>query len=80
MANILWSVALVSSSIIRSSDQSRGSRYSCSISSERMAFSNPSSTVRPIAMTSPVLFYWVPRMRSTVRNLSNGHRGTFRTT
>ncbi len=51
-----------------------------SISRERMAFMMPSSMVRPMAMTSPVDFIWVPSLLSTVRNLSKGQRGIFTTT
>jgi len=80
MTNNLWSVAVCSSLIIASSDQLPGSRYSWSISRDRMAFNSPSSMVLPMAITSPVLFIWVPRVRSTVRNLSKGQRGIFRTT
>ncbi len=51
-----------------------------SVSSDRSAFLNASSTVRPIAITSPVLFIAVVSVRSADLNLSNGHRGTFTTT
>jgi len=51
-----------------------------SVSRERTAFMNDSSMVRPIAMTSPVLFICVPIRVSTVRNLSKGQRGIFVTT
>ena len=33
-----------------------------------------------IAMTSPVAFIWLPRLRSAPGNLSNGKRGSFTTT
>ncbi len=51
-----------------------------SLSSDRSAFLNASSTVRPIAITSPVLFIAVVSVRSADLNLSKGHRGTFTTT
>jgi len=38
------------------------------------------SMVRPSAMTSPVAFIWVPRLRSARANLSNGQRGILATT
>src|SRR5206468_11258906 len=63
-----------------SSDQGFDSRPTRSISSERTAFRTDSSKVRPIAITSPVLFFDVPIRRSTVGNLSKGHRGIFVTT
>jgi hypothetical protein len=50
-----------------------------STSRERTAFSRASSMQRPMAITSPVDFIWVPILRSAVRNLSKGHRGTFMT-
>ena len=50
-----------------------------SVSRERFAFMNASSSVRPIAMTSPVLFMDVVRVLSAPLNLSNGQRGTLTT-
>ena len=51
-----------------------------SVSRERSAFLNPSSTVLPMAITSPVLFMAVVKVRSAVLNLSNGQRATLTTT
>jgi hypothetical protein len=51
-----------------------------SVSIDRRAFLKPSSTVRPMAITSPVDFMAVVRVRSAVLNLSKGQRGTFTTT
>jgi len=52
---------------------------SMSVSRDRRAFLNASSTHRPIAITSPVLFMEVVSVRSAFLNLSNGQRGTFTT-
>ena len=49
-------------------------------STERIAFINASSSVRPMAMTSPVDFIAVVSVLSALGNLSNGHRGTLTTT
>ena len=51
-----------------------------SVSRDRIAFLNASSSVRPMAITSPVDFIAVVSVRSAFGNLSNGHRGTFTTT
>ena len=37
------------------------------------------SKLLPMAMTSPVAFIWVPRVRLAVVNLSKGRRGIFST-
>ena len=74
------SVGSRNSRIRSSSDHWFGSRPTRSISRERIALRKDSSNVLPIAMTSPVLFIDVPIRRSTVGNLSNGHRGIFVTT
>ena len=49
-------------------------------SNERIAFISPASKVGAIAITSPVAFIWVPKSRSAVKNLLNGHLGIFTTT
>ena len=49
-------------------------------SSDRTAFCSADSKVRPIAMTSPVAFICVPRVRLPAPNLSKGQRGIFTTT
>ena len=46
---------------------------------ERMAFISAASKEFPMAMTSPVAFIWVPRVRLAVVNLSKGRRGIFST-
>jgi len=50
-----------------------------SVSRDRSAFLKASSTHLPIAITSPVLFIAVVRVRSAFLNLSNGQRGTLTT-
>ena len=50
-----------------------------SVSSDRLAFMKDSSRVRPIAITSPVLFMEVESVRSAPLNLSNGQRGILTT-
>ena len=74
------SVGSRSSRTSSSSDQEFDSRPIRSISNERTALRSDSSKVRPMAITSPVLFIDVPIRRSTVGNLSKGHRGIFVTT
>ena len=48
-------------------------------SSERSAFWSAASKVRSAAITSPVAFICVPRLRSPAGNLSKGQRGIFTT-
>jgi glutamate racemase len=49
-------------------------------SKERIAFIKAISKELPIAMTSPVAFICVPKIREAVKNLANGHLGIFTTT
>jgi len=51
--------------------------WSCS--SERIDFWSASLKVRPIAMTSPTDFIWVPSARSASGNFSNAQRGNLTT-
>ena len=46
----------------------------------RSALLSAAPKVRSIAITSPVAFIWLPRLRSAVGNLSNGKRGSLTTT
>ena len=80
MANMRLSVAWRNSSASSSSVIPTGSRWMLPISRDLTPLRMASSNVRPMAMVSPVDFIWVPRCLSTVRNLSKGHLGTFRTT
>ncbi|CUP54080.1 Uncharacterised protein [Flavonifractor plautii] len=48
-------------------------------SRERMAFISAPSKELPMAITSPVAFIWVPRVRLAVVNLSKGRRGSLST-
>ena len=50
------------------------------VSSERIALPSDSRKVRPIAITSPTDFIWVPRMRRVWGNFSKLKRGIFTTT
>ena len=50
------------------------------VSSERRPFRNASLKVRPIAITSPTDFIWVPSVGSAAGNFSNAHFGIFTTT
>ena len=54
-------------------------RQSCPISAPRTAFIRAISKLGAIAMTSPVAFIWVPRVREASANLSKGHLGIFTT-
>ncbi len=72
MAKSLMSVGLRSSVSSSSSVQGSGSRSILSISRERMAFIMPSSMVRPMAITSPVDFIWVPSTLSHGSELVEG--------
>ena len=53
---------------------------SCPVSSERTPFSSASLKVRPMAMTSPTDFIWVPSVGSASWNFSKFHFGIFTTT
>ncbi|MBA1343651.1 MAG: hypothetical protein C5S52_08660 [ANME-2 cluster archaeon] len=83
-----WSVGVMRSSLIRSGVHSSAavpvpvpaSPKLISMSSERTALRSASSIVRPIAITSPVLFIAVVSVLSAVTNLSKGHLGIFATT
>ena len=44
-----------------------------------MAFISAPSKEFPMAITSPVAFIWVPRVRLAVVNLSKGRRGSLST-
>ncbi len=65
---------LFSSSSVKCSADSR-TRWSAPISRERTAFRRDSSRVRPMAITSPVAFIWLPNLRLAEANLSKGQRG-----
>ena len=49
-------------------------------SSERKPFCSASANVRPIAMTSPTDFIFVPNLFSASGNFSNAQRGILTTT
>jgi hypothetical protein len=51
-----------------------------SCSKERKPFCRASMKVRPIAMTSPTDFIFVPSLRSAPGNFSKAQRGIFTTT
>ncbi len=55
-------------------------RVSRDISAPLTAFIIPSSKLLPIAITSPVAFICVPKVRGEPANLSNGHLGSLTTT
>ena len=55
------------------------SRDLAPVSRERTAFWIAASKQRSMAITSPVAFIWVPRLRSPEANLSNGQRGILTT-
>ena len=54
-------------------------RVSMPISAPRTAFRSAISKLGAMAMTSPVAFIWVPRVRLASANLSKGHLGIFTT-
>ena len=82
IANMRWSVHLPisssSSSTLRFAIDFIRS-VSQPISAPRTAFISACSTFTPIAITSPVAFICVPRVRLPYTNLSNGHFGIFAT-
>ena len=54
-------------------------KVSMLISAPRTAFSRAISKLGAMAITSPVAFIWVPRVREASANLSKGHLGIFTT-
>ena len=67
------------SSVYRPSSLCRRQGVARCSSRERMAFISAPSKELAMAMTSPVAFIWVPRVRLAVVNLSKGRRGIFST-
>ncbi len=59
---------------------SRSDRSVPPLSSERTPLSSASLNVRPIAITSPTDFIWVPRVGSASLNFSKFHLGILATT